>query len=119
MSKRLSGLAACLLAAPFVTGAQDSPEQHSEHEQHAAPPAEAVAGGEPMAAMHAHMQAMRQQMDRIHATNDPAEREKLMGEHMQSMQEHMRSMQQHMQTMGSMGGAPGAGPSRCAQGDTR
>jgi hypothetical protein len=114
MNKRLSILAVCsLLATPLVAVAQDDPAPPAEqHEQHAAPPGEAPAGGQSMAAMQAHMLAMRQQMERIHATGDPAERQKL-------MQEHMQSMQQHMQMMGAMRGAPGAGPSRCVEGDTR
>jgi hypothetical protein len=104
----------------LVAVAQDDPAPPAEqHEQHTAPPGEAAAGGPSMAAMQAHMLAMRQQMERIQATGDPAERQKLMQEHMQSMQQHMQSMQQHMQMMGAMRGAPGAGPSRCVEGDTR
>ena len=64
-----------------------------------------------MAAMHEHMRQMRQQMARIHATEDSAERQRLMNEHMQSMQ-------QHMQMMGSMRTGQQAGSaSRCAEGD--
>ena len=55
---------------------------------------------------------MREQMQRMHATQDPAERQRLMREHMQSMQQHMRMM-------GSMrGGEPAGSASRCASGDT-
>jgi hypothetical protein len=47
---------------------------------------------------------MQEQMARIQAAKDPAERERLMHEQMQSMQQQMQSMQQRMQMMGSMCG---------------
>jgi len=54
---------------------------------------------------------MREQMARIHATEDAGERQRL-------MHEHMQSMQQHMQMMGSMRAEqPATSPSRCAEGD--
>lgn len=40
----------------------------------------------------ANMEKMRQQMDKIAATTDPKERQKLMQEHMQTMQQNMKSM---------------------------
>lgn len=61
-------------------------QEHSEQAQ-AAPSAQAGHGP-----MHEHMQTMREQMARIHAAEDPAERRRLMDEHMQSMGEHMRRM---------------------------
>ncbi|WP_111748503.1 hypothetical protein [Salinisphaera orenii] len=42
--------------------------------------------------MHSHMQAMRQTMQKIHQTEDPAERRQLMQKHMQQMQESMSNM---------------------------
>jgi hypothetical protein len=53
------------------------------------------------------MKTMRAQMDKIHQTTDPKEREKLMAEHMKTMQEGM----QMMQGMGGgmMGGGAGGG----------
>jgi hypothetical protein len=104
-------LAACALTPALVVAAQEPAAPASEHEQHAAPPAVATAGEHSMAAMHEHMRAMREQMARIHATEDPAERQRLMNDHMQSMQ-------QHMQMMGAMQGqGPAAGTSRCAEGE--
>lgn len=63
--------------------------------------------------MQTRMQAMREQMARIHATEDPEERQRL-------MQEHMRSMHEGMMMMGRMMGGPGAQePMRqCQEGDT-
>jgi hypothetical protein len=42
--------------------------------------------------MHEHMQSMHEQMARIRAAKDPAERQRLVEEHMQSMQRHMQMM---------------------------
>jgi hypothetical protein len=68
---------------------------------------------EQMQQMQTRMQAMREQMARIHATEDPEERQRL-------MQEHMRSMHEGMMMMGRMMGGPGAQePMRqCQEGDT-
>jgi hypothetical protein len=77
-----------------------------------------------MQMMRAQMQAMQAQMERIQQTEDPAERRRL-------MQEHMQSMSQGMMMMGQMmGGAMPGGPQRddqggaaqgaqCAEGDTQ
>lgn len=45
-----------------------------------------------MEQMQGRMQAMRQQMERIHATDDPEERQRLMREHMESMHQGMQMM---------------------------
>ncbi len=45
-----------------------------------------------MQQMHEHMQTMRQQMEKIHASEDPEERKRLMHEHMQSMRSAMTMM---------------------------
>jgi hypothetical protein len=108
-------LAACALA-PFVLAAQEPAapaSEHEQHEQHARPPAktEMEAGGHSMAAMQEHMRAMRQQMDRIHAAESPAERQRLMQEHMQSMQRHMDMM------AATRSEEAAANPSRCRDGD--
>jgi hypothetical protein len=42
--------------------------------------------------MHERMQAMQQQMEKIHATEDAGERKRLMHEHMQSMRDSMMMM---------------------------
>jgi hypothetical protein len=47
---------------------------------------------EQMQQMQTRMQAMREQMARIHATEDPEERQRLMQEHMQSMHQGMMTM---------------------------
>ena len=43
-----------------------------------------------MQQMQGRMQAMRQQMERIHATDDPEERQRLMREHMETMHQGMQ-----------------------------
>ncbi len=53
--------------------------------------------------MQENMKKMQQQMEQMRATSDPAEREKLMQQHMQTMQDHMTSMR-GMGGMGGMGG---------------
>ena len=104
-------LAACTLVSPLVLGAQEPASPTTEHEQHAAPAPEQGAEGHSMASMHERMGQMRDQMARIRASEDPADRERL-------MREHMESMQRHMEMMDAMQGAkPAASPGRCAEGD--
>jgi hypothetical protein len=64
---------------------------------------------EQMAQMQKNMDAMHEQMARIHATQDPQERQRL-------MHEHMQNMHQGMMMMGQMG--QGEAPRPCAAGDT-
>lgn len=52
--------------------------------------------------MQAHMQQMRGLMQRIHGASDPAERQRLMAEHMQAMQQGM-TMMGRMMGGGAMG----------------
>jgi len=118
MSKYSIVLSVFTFALPLAVAAQGaapSAEQHAQHEQHeqqTQSSGDAAPGGHSMAAMHEHMQAMREQMARIHAAQDPEERERLMHEHMQSMQQHMRMMGMGQGTDG------GAGPeTRCSPGD--
>jgi hypothetical protein len=64
--------------------------------------------------MQGRMQDMRALMDRIHKTEDPQERQRLMREHMQSMQQAMTMMGGMMRGQGDV-----PAPTReCAQGDT-
>jgi hypothetical protein len=66
-----------------------------------------------MQQMQSQMQAMHEQMARIHATTDPGERQRLMQEHMQTMHEGMTMMGQMMQGPMTQGQAR-----QCAQSDT-
>jgi hypothetical protein len=50
----------------------------------------------PMQEMHARMQAMQAQMQRIHQTEDPQERARLLAEHQESMNQTMAQMESHM-----------------------
>lgn len=63
----------------------------------------------------AQMQKMHEQMDRIQATTDPAEREKLLREHWETMQQGFGGMRGYGPMMGGRGGGmmgPSAGSGR-------
>ena len=79
----LSAIVACALAAP-IASAQDKsapakPAMNMDMDKH-------------MSKMQGNMKAMQAQMDTIHKTTDPKERQKLMQAHMQAMQENMKAM---------------------------
>lgn len=115
MTRFSSIFAACILVLAIAVDAQQaapSAEQHSDHEQHARSSG-AAASGHGMGTMHEHMQTMREQMARIHAAQDPEERQRLMREHMESMQQHMQMMDS---TTPSSSESQRAGMP-CAQGD--
>ena len=106
----------CTSALPLAAqrAEQGAAEQHAGHGQHAGAAAtEQAAPAAGMPGMHEHMQLMREQMARIHAAQDPEERQRLMHEHMQSMQQHMTMMGRMATSAGES--APRAAP--CAQGD--
>ena len=67
-----------------------------------------------MQQMQGQMQDMQALMDRIHNTEDPQERHRLMREHMQSMQQGMTMMSQMMRGPGDVP----VQPRECAQADT-
>lgn len=67
-----------------------------------------------MQQMQGRMQAMQEQMARILETEDPAERQRLMQEHMQSMHQGMIMMGQMMH-----GGMPANSTSQCENDDTQ
>lgn len=89
---------ASLLVAP-IAFADDShhPEKAQESKAAAtkaakAAPVKATQSDQSMMAMHGQMQKMRDHMAKIQATTDPAERQKLVQEHMQMMSEGMKMM---------------------------
>jgi hypothetical protein len=96
-------VALSLLALTSVCAAQPANDHQPST---AAPPG--------MQQMQGRMQDMQALMDRIHKTEDPQERQRLMHEHMQSMQQGMMMMGQMMRAQGD---APAQGR-ECAQGDT-
>lgn len=57
-----------------------------------AAPAMNMDTGQPSAKSQANMDKMKQQMDKISATTDPKERQKLLQAHMETMQENMKTM---------------------------
>ena len=79
----ISTIVACALSAPIVS-AQDKSAP--------AKPAMSMDMDNHMSQMQEKMKAMQAQMERIHKTTDPKERQKLMQAHMQSMQENMKAM---------------------------
>lgn len=114
MSKILLVTLLCVAALP--ASAQTAPQGDAErsHEQHDGEASAAQSGpAAQMQGMHEHMQLMQEQMARIHAAQDPDERQRLMHEHMQSMQAHMAMMGRMTANAGT--GAPDT--PRCAQAD--
>ena len=79
----ISTIVACALSAPIVSAQEKSAP---------AKPAMSMDMDKHMSQMQEKMKAMQAQMDRIHKTTDPKERQKLMQAHMQSMQENMKAM---------------------------
>ncbi len=73
-----------------------------------AAPASETPSAAAMPMMGEHMQKMQKQMQQIHASKDPAERKRL-------MDEHMKSMQGTMPMMSGMGARAGADPSQRMQ----
>src|SRR5581483_5899998 len=98
-----------LLGMPLAATAQDDhASHHPQGDQAAAPPAaQGKEGGMAMMKMDRQMEKMRDLMKRIHTTQDPQERQRLMQEHMQAMQEGMKMMR-GMGGMGMMGGKKSA-----------
>ena len=92
-------LALAVLAAALAAGAaaQPGPGAGGDYEQF-------------RQQMWARMQAMHAQMDKIRATTDPKEREKLLREHYETMQQGMGTMRGYGPMMGGMGPGYGPGP---------
>jgi hypothetical protein len=101
-------------ASALPLAAQRAEPGAAEHSHESSAGAAATAQAAPaagMPGMHERMQLMQEQMARVHAARDPAERQRL-------MHEHMQSMQQHMAMMGRMAGAPSdSAATRCGEGD--
>lgn len=114
MRKGLSVAFLCAAALPAAAQTALPGAAEHPHEQHAgeASPAQGAPAPE-MQGMHEHMQLMQEQMARIHAAQDPDEKQRLMHEHMQSMQQHMAMMGR----MPASAGTGGPGAATCAQAD--
>ena len=78
-----TAIVACVLSTPFVSAQEKSAP---------AKPAMGMDMDKQMPQMQEKMKAMQGQMDKIHKTTDPKERQKLMQAHMQAMQENMKMM---------------------------
>ena len=105
-----AAVVACALAVPMAS-AQDK----------AAPakPAMSMPMDAHMSQMHTNMTSMQSQMDKIHATTNPNERQKLMQAHMQAMQESMAMMEGMSKPMmdGSQSGGMAMGGDKGKPGD--
>ena len=95
MFKTLISVACLVLAALGTDARADDPKQSSGCNMDMAP-------------MQERMKGMRGQMEKIRATSDPKEKERLMEEHYKSMQQSM-SMMQGMMGGGMMHGKKGHG----------
>ncbi len=91
-------IATLLVAAPALTFAQVTPEEHAAHHpaEQAAPaeksPQPAAAAPKSAAGMQENMTKMQALMDRLENTKDPAERQKLLAEHRRAMREQLAAM---------------------------
>jgi hypothetical protein len=93
-------LAARLVCVAYLaSGPVFAADEHSSHQPGTAA-APAAGGHQGMAGM----QKLREQMAAIRATKDPAERAKLMEEHLQAMEAAMQSMQKDGGCMMMRGG---------------
>jgi len=107
----VAAIVAGALAAPIVS-AQDkslpAPAVAARHKHVHDSPGMGADTDKPMSQMQENMKTMQQQMEKLRATTDPQERQKLMQEHMQAMQETMKTMRgmDSPMTMGG-GGAKG------------
>ena len=94
-----------ILTAAIVAFALTAPVASAQDP--AAPTQPAMGMDAQMSQMHANMAAMQAQMEKIHATTNPKERQKLMQAHMQTMQESMAMMESMSKPMIMDGGQPG------------
>jgi hypothetical protein len=107
-------LLAVMLGACATSPAGQAAEEHAGHQHDAAQAADAQQQDVSMAHMHANMQRMQEMMAKIHATKDPAERQRLMAEHRAAMRSQMQAMHGMMNQgscpmMGAMSGGQGMG----------
>ena len=111
-STLVAGIIAFALSAPIVS-AQDKSAP--------AKPAMRMDMDKQMPQMQENMNTMQQQMEKVRATTDPKDRQKLMQEHMQAMQENMKTMRgmggPMMMGSGQPGGMAMGGKKDMAGGD--
>jgi hypothetical protein len=105
-------ITACALSSVPLASAQDT----------AAPakPAMNMEMDAQMSQMQANVTEMQSQMEKIHATTDPKERQELMQAHMQTMQESMtmmRNMSKPMEMHGGQGGGMAMGADKGMPGE--
>lgn len=110
MRIRISGgLAAALVLSGLAVAQPAKPtEDHSTHAPSGAAPAATAPAGPTPEAMNRQMKTMQDMHQKMQAAKTPAERARLMDEHMKLMQSGMAMMGQ-MRGTGAMGGAGGPG----------
>lgn len=104
----IAAIVAFALSAPFASAREGTAPLK---------PAMGMDMEKPMSEMRENMKKMQQQMEKLMATTDPQERERLMHEHMQTMQERQKMMHAHMHAMHGMGG-PMMGMTGAKHGDS-
>ena len=107
-----------ILTAAIVAFALTAPVASAQDQ--AAPAQPAMGMDAHMSAMQTNMKEMQALMEKIHATTNPKERQKLMQAHMQTMQDSMammRSMNKPMTMDGGPGGAIAMGADKGKPGD--
>ena len=77
---------------PAIVAALSMPIASAQDKSAPAKPAMGMDMDKHMGKMQGNMKAMQAQMDKIHKTTDPKERQKLMQAHMTAMQENMKAM---------------------------
>jgi len=109
-----------ILAAAILAGTLAAPIVSAQDKHVHGKPGMSMDMDKQMPQMQENMKAMQQQMEKIRATTDPTERQKLMQEHMQAMQENMKAMHgmgsPMMMDGGEHGGMKKAGHKPMAEG---
>jgi hypothetical protein len=110
-----------ILVAAILAGALAAPIASAQDKHVHDKAAMSMGMDNQMSQMQENMKTMQQQMEKIRATTDPTERQKLMQEHMQTMQENMKAMRgmgsPMMMGSGEHGGMKKAGHKHMAEGD--
>ena len=88
----LAAIAACALSASVVSAQEKYPPAQPAMKDKAMHMNMNMDMSKQMLQMQDNMKKMQTQMEKIRATSDPKERQKLMQEHMQSMQDNMKMM---------------------------
>lgn len=106
---RATSLVAFLICSPAFSAQAPADEHEGHHPEQAATPKAAAPVPAPQgaSAMQENMKRMQDLMAKLKASQNPAERQKLLDEHSKAMHEQMRTMQGMGMGMGMGGGQAG------------